>query len=106
MGLVQNPELFRCGIHWVGVTDPGLMFSVPWSDATEESKQFGCARLIGDPVADERFKAVSPLAQAARIRQPLLMACGAWDVRVPIVLGEQLREALQPHNPAVRPVAP
>ena len=100
MGLLQNPELFRAGISWVGVTDPGLMFSVPWSDVTDESKRYGYATLIGDPVADaELFKTISPLAQAARIRQPLLLAHGAWDVRVPIVHGEKFRDANRPHNP-------
>lgn len=100
MGLLQNPELFRAGISWVGVTDPGLMFSVPWSDVTEESKRHGYATLIGDPVADaEHFKTISPLAQAARIRQPLLLAHGDWDRRVPIVHGEKFRDANRPHNP-------
>ncbi len=26
MGLIRDPELYRCGIAWVGVTDPRLMF--------------------------------------------------------------------------------
>ena len=100
MGLLQNPEIFRAGISWVGVTDPGLMFSVTWSDVTEESKRYGYATLIGDPVADaEHFKTISPLAQAARIRQPLLLAHGEWDARVPIVHGEKFRDANRPHNP-------
>ncbi len=30
------------------------------------------------------------------------MAYGAWDVRVPIVHGEKLREALLPHNKNVQ----
>ncbi len=69
MGLVRDPDLHRRGVNWVGVTDPGLMFSVGWSDITEESKLYGYARLIGDPVADaEQLKAISPLHQAARIQ--------------------------------------
>ncbi len=103
MGLVRDPDLYRCGVNWVGVTDPGLMFSVGWSDITEESKEYGYTRLIGDPATEaERFVAISPLHQAARIKQPLLMAYGAWDVRVPIVHGEKLREALLPHNKNVQ----
>ena len=100
MGLLQNPELFRAGINWVGVTDPGLMFSVGWSDVSEQSKRYGYGTLIGDPVVDAAlFKTISPLAQAARIQQPLLMAYGGWDVRVPIVHGEKFRDANKPHNP-------
>ena len=102
MGLANDPELFRCGINWAGVTDPRMMFSVSWSDITQESKKYGYTRLIGDPVADAAMlKAVSPIENAARIKQPLLLAYGAWDVRVPIVHGEKFRDAVKPHNPNV-----
>ena len=100
MGLLQNPELFCAGISWVGVTDPLMMFTVDWSDISEEGKKYSLATLLGDPVADAAmFKQISPLQNAARIRQPLLMAYGGWDLRVPIVHGEQFRDAVQPHNP-------
>jgi len=99
MGLWQNPELFRAGISWVGVTDPLMMFTVDWSDISEEGKKYSLATTLGDPVADAAmFKQISPLQNAARIRQPLLMAYGGWDVRVPIVHGEKFRDAIQPHN--------
>jgi dipeptidyl aminopeptidase/acylaminoacyl peptidase len=38
---------------------------------------------------------VSPLAQAERIRAPLLLAYGEADLRVPLAHGKRLREALQ-----------
>ena len=102
MGLVNNPELFRCGINYVGVTDIDLMFSVSWSDIGAEAKRYGMAQLIGDPVADAaRFKTNSPLQQAKRITQPLLMAYGQRDQRVPLIHGEKLRDALRGHNKAV-----
>lgn len=103
MGLAKEPELYRCGINWVGVSDIDLMYSVGWSDIHNEFKTLGMPRLIGDPVKDaERLKTASPLANAAKIKQPLLMAYGAWDVRVPLVHGEKLRDALKPHNPQVQ----
>src|SRR5258708_39552798 len=49
MGLIKNPELFRCGFEWVGVTDIGLTYSVSWSDATNEALEVGLPRLVGDP---------------------------------------------------------
>ena len=102
MGLVTDPELFRCGVNYIGVTDIDLLFTVSWSDATDEAKRYGYTALVGDPAADaERFKATSPLKQAARIRQPVLMAYGEWDERVPLVHGEKMRDALKPHNPHV-----
>lgn len=100
MGLAREPALFRCGVSWVGVTDLPILFSVSWSDTTTEVKQYGMPRLLGDPVAHAAMlKAQSPLTQAARIRPPLLMAYGAWDMRVPLIHGEAFRDAVKPHNP-------
>ena len=102
MGLARDGEQFRCAVAWVAVSDPLLLFSSTWSDQTEESRRYGMARMIGDPKADaDKLKAVSPLQQAARIRKPLLLAYGGWDTRVAIVHGEELRDALKPHNPNV-----
>lgn len=102
MGLAQDPDLFRCAINWVGVTDLQMLYSVNWSDTNEETKRYGMPRLIGDPVADaEMLKAASPLYNAARIKAPLLMAYGGKDRRVPIVHGEKFRDAVQPHNSQV-----
>ena len=59
-------------------------------------------RLIGDPVADAaKFRETSPLAQAARIRQPLLMAYGGADRRVPIEHGTAFRDAVTKGNQQV-----
>ena len=46
-------------------------------------------------------KATSPLQQAARITQPLLLAYGGGDRRVPIVHGTRFREAVEKVNPNV-----
>lgn len=102
MGLARDSELFRCGVAWVAVSDPLLLFDSAWTDITEEARIYGLSRMIGDPVADaEKLQAASPLRQAARIKQPLLLAYGAADRRVPLVHGERLRDALKPHNPKV-----
>jgi dipeptidyl aminopeptidase/acylaminoacyl peptidase len=95
MGLVKDPDLYRCGVDWVGVTDIDLMYTSPWSDFDDTWKKYGMTKLIGDRVGDAaQFKATSPLEQAARIRAPLLMAYGAKDRRVPIEHGERLHDAL------------
>lgn len=96
MGLIRDPDLYRCGFEWVGVTDLNLMYDVDWSDASKVYKKYGMPRLIGDQVADAvMLKAASPLAQADRLNRPLLMAHGRYDIRVPIVHGEKLRDALK-----------
>jgi len=53
-------------------------------------------KLVGDRDQDAaQFKATSPLEQTTRIKQPLLMAYGGADVRVPPVHGEKMRDALK-----------
>ncbi|OWQ88514.1 hypothetical protein CDN99_16820 [Roseateles aquatilis] len=100
MGLVKEPELFRCGVNWVGVTDPNFMFSVTWTDFNRYGgPDTGRRRLIGDPEKDaEQFRRTSPLQRAAEIKQPVLMAYGAQDVRVPMINGVKMRDALRSHN--------
>ena len=102
MGLVRDPDLYRCGINWVGVTDINLLFDPDWTDINDEFLRYGRPQLVGDKVKDaEQFKATSPIAQAARITQPLLLAYGAWDQRVPLVHGERFRDAVKAHNKKV-----
>lgn len=99
MGVLREPELYRCALNWAGVTDPGLMFSLNHSDLPEDWKRHGLRTVLGDPVQDkERFAATSPLAHAARITRPLLMAYGGADRRVPIAHGTRFRDAVIPHN--------
>ena len=102
MGLVRDPDLYKCGVNWVGVTDINLMYTGHWryvSDVPEEFKRYGMPQLIGDPVKDaEQLKATSPLQQAARIRQPLLLAYGTADERVPMIHGTKFRDAVRAVN--------
>lgn len=97
MGLVKEPELYRAGINWVGVTDIPMMYDIGWSDfAGGDWSRYGMPRLIGDPVKDaEQLAATSPLKQAARIVRPVLMAYGGEDYRVPLPHGTRMRDALK-----------
>ncbi len=105
MGLINNPELFRCGFEWVGVTDINMMFEGYKghdSDLPAIWKSYGMPLLIGDPIEDAaQLKATSPLQQEARITQPLLMAYGGADRRVPMFHGKVLYDKLKMHNPNV-----
>jgi dipeptidyl aminopeptidase/acylaminoacyl peptidase len=76
MGLARDPSRWKCGVSYVGVTDINLMFDVTWSDNSDSAFMRHTAReLIGDPDKDaERLRATSPLAQADKIRAPVLMA--------------------------------
>ncbi|RZA32431.1 MAG: S9 family peptidase [Lysobacteraceae bacterium] len=102
MGLVKDPDLYKCGINWVGVTDINLMYNGGWSftnDFSSEYKTYGMPHMVGDPVKDAaQLKATSPIEQAARITQPVLLAYGGVDQRVPINHGTQFRDALLKTN--------
>ncbi|GGY45865.1 prolyl oligopeptidase [Pseudoduganella albidiflava] len=102
MGLIKDPDLYRCGINWVGVTDIKLMYGGSWfhsSDLPAQYIRYGMPRLIGDLDKEaEQLMAVSPVEQASRLRQPLLMAYGGADRRVPRAHGTRFRDAVAATN--------
>jgi dipeptidyl aminopeptidase/acylaminoacyl peptidase len=99
MGVMKDPDLFRCAVDWVGVTDINLLFTARWSDATESVKTYTMPTRVGDPVKYADYhKSVSPLVNAAKITQPLLMAYGTDDHRVPLVHGDEFYAAVKVHN--------
>ncbi len=58
--------------------------------------------MIGDQKKDAKQLAeTSPVKRAAEIKQPLLMAYGGRDVRVPIEHGTAMRDAMRKTNPNV-----
>jgi dipeptidyl aminopeptidase/acylaminoacyl peptidase len=99
-GLIKTPDLYKCGVAYVAVTDINLMFDITWSDmARVRSSQrwldYGAKDLIGDPDKDaEKFRSVSPLYNAASLKAPVLLAYGAADTRVPLKHGLEFRSAL------------
>jgi len=105
MGLVKDPDLYQCAFEWSGVTDIGLMYTGTWStkpDHTEASRLHVMPVMIGDPVKDAaQLAATSPIRQAARIRQPLLLAHGSEDRRVPLHHGSRFHEAVRRTNKGV-----
>ncbi len=95
MGLVRNPELFRCGFEWVGVTDLGALFSRSRTDI-QSLWENDLKLLIGDPEKDAAmFEENSPTRQAGKIKRPLLMAYGAEDRRVEAQQGIDMKKALE-----------
>nr|WP_315252804.1 alpha/beta fold hydrolase [uncultured Duganella sp.] len=102
MGLIKHPEIFRTGVEWAGITDIRLMFSSHDSDMSEENLGYGMRTVVGDPEQDRAaFDRASPLLRAAELKQPLLMAHGNDDRRVPVVHADRFRTAVQAHNQQV-----
>jgi len=96
MGLVRDAELYRCAVAWVGVTDLDMLYQVHWDDVSDDYKRHGMPALLGDRIKDAAdLKENSPLTHASAITQPLLLAYGSADKRVPLVHGESFRRAVQ-----------
>ncbi len=93
--LGHNPELYRCGVSYAGVTDwPAIYTS---SDATEykESKRYWREQ-IGDPAKDmDMLKAISPVNFAQKIAAPVLILQGKEDRRVPPDQAKRMISALE-----------
>jgi dipeptidyl aminopeptidase/acylaminoacyl peptidase len=98
MGLVKDPDLWKCGSPFVAVTDLFLFQNVTYSDISSESYFFQTdfKKMVGDSSADrEMFTRSSPALQAGRIKAPVLITMGSADVRVPQVHGDNFVSALR-----------
>lgn len=95
-GLVKDPDLYKCGINWVGVTDVKMLFTVNWSDMSGPVMDNLGAKMHGDPKTDDAyFQKVSAIENASKIKAPVLMAYGSEDIRVPLIHGEKMRDKLK-----------
>lgn len=94
MGLIKNPELYACGIDYVGVANLfTLLESIPpyWELARQKMYE-----TIGHPEKDsEMLKEISPVFHAEKIVAPLFIAQGANDPRVKKAESDQMVEAMK-----------
>ena len=99
MGLVRHPDLYRCGLAWVAVTDLQLFVSGSWwigDDISELGRKYALPEMVGSVDKDADMIAKnSPILLASQIKAPLMLAFGEADLRVPLAHGTRLREALQ-----------
>jgi dipeptidyl aminopeptidase/acylaminoacyl peptidase len=103
---VRNPEIYRCAISYAGISDVASMlrfdrsrwiaqrYYADWRDRIRGNGGFDLAR-------------VSPIARAAEIRIPILIAHGQKDGNVPFAQSKRLHDALLragvPHEFVVYP---
>jgi dipeptidyl aminopeptidase/acylaminoacyl peptidase len=97
-GLIREPDMFKCGLSTVAVTDLELFQETTWSDIPVEnaSTQKWFAERVGDPKKDQaRLAKNSPLRNASKIKAPVLLVMGEADDRVPLVHGQKMRDAMK-----------
>jgi dipeptidyl aminopeptidase/acylaminoacyl peptidase len=96
-GLAFTPELYRCGINYVGVTDIELLLrTIPDS---WESMRAQLDVMTGNAKKDrERLRATSPLLHADKIRAPVFFAYGEMDDRVDLKHATKLAAQLRKHG--------
>jgi dipeptidyl aminopeptidase/acylaminoacyl peptidase len=99
MGLVNDPDLFRCGIAGFAPTDLDLMVGGSWwvsDDVGPAARNYTLPELVGDAEKDAAMLAAqSPVKQAARIKAAVMLVFSERDRRVPLAHGERMRSALR-----------
>lgn len=93
-GLTFTPELYACGIDYVGVSSLfSFMETIPpyWEPYLEMMYE-----MVGHPVNDKiKLAEASPLLHIEQIKAPLFVAQGAMDPRVKKSESDQIVEALR-----------
>lgn len=96
MGLVKDPQLYACGVDYVGVSSLfTFMNSIPpyWKPYLDMMHE-----MVGDPTNPEdsaRMISTSPVLNADKIVAPLFVAQGANDPRVVKSESDQMVEAMK-----------
>jgi len=93
-GLTFTPELYACGVDYVGVSNMfTFMQTVPpyWKPFMNMMYE-----MVGDPIKDSvMLREVSPVFHVHKIKAPLFIAQGANDPRVNKSESDQMVEALK-----------
>lgn len=96
MGLIKTPDLYTCGVDYVGVSNIETFFaSFPeyWKPYTAMVKEIWYD--LDNPEEAKIAKEVSPVYQLHRITKPLFVVQGANDPRVNINESDQIVSALR-----------
>lgn len=96
MGLVKTPDLYACGVDYVGVSNIETFFSsFPeyWKPMREMVKEIWYD--LDNPEEAAIAREVSPFFQIDKIKKPLLVVQGANDPRVNINESDQIVSALR-----------
>jgi len=96
MGLIKTPDLYACGVDYVGVSNIFTFFdSFPeyWKPYKEMVKEIWYD--LDNPEEAKIAKEVSPVFQIDKIKKPLFVVQGANDPRVNINESDQIVKAMR-----------
>lgn len=99
MGLVKTPDLYTCGVNYVGVSNIETLFAtVPeyWKPLMEMMYEIWYD--LKDPAELALAREVSPVHHVDRIIKPVFVVQGANDPRVNINESDQIVAALRAKN--------
>lgn len=94
MGLIREPDKYRCGVAVAAVTDLPLLFSSSdWSRMPESVARM--RQIVGDPQTSmAQLREYSPAYQYERLKKPVLLIHGTDDARVVFEHAWRLRTLL------------
>ncbi|MEM9181911.1 MAG: S9 family peptidase, partial [Pseudomonadota bacterium] len=96
-GVTTTPDLYKCGVNYVGVVDIGLLFDTmpkAWNLGKEQMKQ-----QVGDPDKDaEMLAEASPINHVDKIKAPIFIVHGRKDPRVKYEHATRLRKEMEKHD--------
>jgi len=100
MGLVNTPDLYRCGISYSGLSDLTSVFDgwVRSNDLTRERprEELNYWRTVIGHADDSAYlRARSPVYNVDKIRAPVFIAHGMDDLVIPYGTAVALRDALK-----------
>jgi dipeptidyl aminopeptidase/acylaminoacyl peptidase len=94
---IRAPDLFKCAIDYVGVTDLTIQFDRSDTRRSTSGRVYFKQAMAA---TREEARAISPLYLLEQLKVPVLIASGGADKRVPIQNADDLRDALdKAHKP-------
>ena len=90
MGVVKEPDLYRCAIGYVGVYDMPMMYNIGDIRGSKRGKNY-----LIEALGNENLDAISPDLHADRIKVPVFLAAGGEDQRAPIEQSKKMEQALR-----------
>lgn len=98
MGVIREPELYRCAITYAGVSDLGYLYSKAEDGGSTYVENFLNSTLGTD---QSELAQYSPLQRIAEVKTPVLVIHGGMDKVVPPAHGQDLHDALEKQGKSV-----